>query len=491
MYVGTTLGQVYVSQNAGGNWTNISLGLDGSPVQQIITDPARGSHDAYAVTTTGIFYLKDSILLAQNPTNVQYEWQNITGDIKTLAYTIFGQSYNPATDPNATPYDLATVFNSIAANWNYAIPNNPTDLSQGYHPVLYVAANSGVYMSTDNGQTWGLYPSTTYGAVAPGGDLPHVNVTDLSLSQGDISVATGMPDLAGPDQVFTFNGTLTANSNLVTGLTNTLEPGRRRRPSPAPASRPARRSPPSTRRISTSPSRTTRRPAATTSLTADDPTATPDPDLLLAGTYGEGAFAINLAPMILSGTTQIDPTDTGGVAAGGVPTVTTATPTIDGLSEITGFGNATWVTIMDETPGDSTFGQVIGGFNPAAITAASSANSTDIFGNFAIPVTSAFAANGLKTIEIFATDDAGAKSVPVTISFMLQATNLSHPAPTSAPPAPFLELTPTTPPYTTVNGIPVTNNTSPRSTARRPPGPPSRSPRPGRNSAPPPAPTPP
>ena len=75
------------------------------------------------------------------------------------------------------PYNLATVLNSIAANWNYTIPNNPEDLTQGYHPVLYVAANSGVYMSTDNGQTWSLYPDTTYGAVAPGGDLPHVNVT--------------------------------------------------------------------------------------------------------------------------------------------------------------------------------------------------------------------------------------------------------------------------------------------------------------------------
>ena len=51
--------------------------------------------------------------------------------------------------------------------------NNPNDLTQGYHPVLYVGANSGVYMSTDNGQTWSLYPSMTYGAVAQGGDLPH------------------------------------------------------------------------------------------------------------------------------------------------------------------------------------------------------------------------------------------------------------------------------------------------------------------------------
>ena len=255
-------------------------------------------------------------------------------------------------------------------------------------------------MSIDNGQTWSLFPSMTYGALAQGGDLPHVNVTDLSLAQGNINVATGMPDLAGPDN-------------------------------------------------------------------PDDPTAAADPDLLYAGTYGEGAFAINLAPMILTGTTQIDPTDTGGAAPGGVETVTTATPTIDGLSEITGFGDATWITIKDETPGDSTFGQVIGGFDPSKVKLgqaipASSGNSTDVFGNFAIPITAAFGANGLKTIEVYATDNAGSQSVPVTISFLLQATNLSHPAPTSAPPAPFLELTPTTPPYATVNNVPVTNNTSPQ-----------------------------
>ena len=44
VYVGTGTGKIYVSQNAGGSWTNISTGLDGSSVQQIITDPARGSH---------------------------------------------------------------------------------------------------------------------------------------------------------------------------------------------------------------------------------------------------------------------------------------------------------------------------------------------------------------------------------------------------------------------------------------------------------------
>ena len=223
--------------------------------------------------------------------------------------------------------------------------------------------------------------------------------------------------------------------------------------------------------------------------------------------------------MLLNGTTQIDPADLGGATANGTPIVTTASPTIDGLSEITGFGNATWITIYDETPGDSTFGQVIGGFDPQAYAigqaiTANSTNSTDAFGNFAIPLSKAFGSNstaftgtltagsavvaglasttgltvgegvagtgipvgatiksidatggtitlsaaatvggsqslvgGLKTIEVYATDDAGSQSVPVTFTFMLNANNLSHPAPTSAPPAPTLELTPTTPPY--------------------------------------------
>ena len=148
VYVGTATGEIYVSQNAGGSWTNISAGLPtgtaAKAVQEIITDPNRGSHDAYAVTTNGVYYMANS-------TSSTATWVNITSGLNQLAYSIFGQSYDPATDANTIPYDLAVVLNSIAANWNYSIPNNPSDLADGYHPVLYVAANSGVYMSTTNG----------------------------------------------------------------------------------------------------------------------------------------------------------------------------------------------------------------------------------------------------------------------------------------------------------------------------------------------------
>ena len=387
VYVGTSptasgsKGQVFVSRDAGGTWANISLGLDGSPVQQIITDPARGSYDAYAVTTTGVFYLPNSILLAENPTSTQYEWQNITGNLKATAYSLFGQVYNPANDASTLPYNFTTVLNSIAANWDYTIPNDPEDLTQGYHPVLYVAGNSGVYMLTDNGQTWSLYPETTYGAVTPGGDLPHVNVTSLSLSQGNVAVANGMPALAGPYQTFLFTGTLTAGSTAVAGITDTsgLAAGDVITGLGIPAGTTITAVNNSTHSLTLSNKATV---SGSQSLSAADPTATPDPDLLLAGTYGEGAFAINLAPMLMTGTTQIDPSDLGGATSDGTPIVTTASPTIDGLSEITGFGGTTWISIYDETPGDSTYGQVIGGFDPQAYASGQSitpdsSNSTD------------------------------------------------------------------------------------------------------------------
>src|SRR6202041_986895 len=104
--------------------------------------------------------------------NATPTWVNITGvgagNIFNLPFTIFGQSYNPTTDPNAITYKLAAPLSSIVADWNYAIPNNPANPSAGYHPVLFVSANSGVYMSTDNGQSWSSYPNTSFGAVVAG-----------------------------------------------------------------------------------------------------------------------------------------------------------------------------------------------------------------------------------------------------------------------------------------------------------------------------------
>src|SRR5262249_29678829 len=95
IYVGTRTGQIYVTQDGGGsgasnNWINIPTGLDGSSVMSITTDPIRGTHDAYAVTTAGVFYIADSIPSASNPTPT---WVNITSNLHNVAYSIFGQAY--------------------------------------------------------------------------------------------------------------------------------------------------------------------------------------------------------------------------------------------------------------------------------------------------------------------------------------------------------------------------------------------------------------
>ena len=233
IYVGTSTGQIYVTQNGGGsgtsnNWINISTGLNGSSVMAIITDPIRGSHDAYAVTTTGVFYMPNSI-----PTNGSTPtWVNIdpNNQIQGLAYSFLNQNYNPAADTaNSVKLNQAITLSSIVADWRYQIPNNPSNPSAGYHPVLYVGAGnsfsdgSGVFQSLDNGTTWTLFPSTTYGAVAQGGYLPHAPVTDLNVSLGNIDANTGKPVLAGPYQAFVFTGTLTSNSTSITGVTNTTQ----------------------------------------------------------------------------------------------------------------------------------------------------------------------------------------------------------------------------------------------------------------------------
>ena len=370
IYVGTQAGQIYVTQDGGGsgtsnNWINISTGLDGTAVEQIITDPTRGSHDAYAVTTGGVFYMANSIASASNPTPT---WVNITGNLKTLVYSIFGQTYNPASG-GTQPYDLATALSSIIADWRYAIPINPSNLSEGYHPVLYVGGSSGVYQSLNNGTTWTFFPDTTYGALVEGGNLPHNAVTSLSTSLGDIDTNTGMPVLAGPYAQSTTNRTTAAAA---------------------------------------------------------------DPDLLMATTYGQGAFAINLAPLILGNAVTVSPT-TSGTGSNASPVVT-GPVTIGGSSEISAFGNATWITVEDVT--NPTDPIVIAGFNPAdAVPTPSSSNSTNALGNFSIPFDPAsfYTTNGAKTIEVFATDAAGSVGNMVTYSFNLNDPNLPQPPPTAPP----------------------------------------------------------
>ncbi len=156
---------------------------------------------------------------------------------------------------------------------------------------------------------------------------------------------------------------------------------------------------------------------------------------------GLGSFAINLAPLLFPSTVELDPSSVSGTAADGTPLVQTAQPLFDGLSEITAFGNATRITIVDETLGDATYGEVIGGFDTSNVSGTNiAANWTDAFGNFSIPVNAgAFTTNGLKTVELYATDNAGSVSNKITLQFTLNVPNITPP---TVPVTPTLELAP-------------------------------------------------
>jgi subtilisin-like proprotein convertase family protein len=184
IYAGTTGGHIFVTFTGGGvgtPWKNISAGLDGSAVQEIVTNPNRGSHEAYAVTSAGVFWMADSSVAA--PT-----WVNVTGNL--FSPLITRQLYNDPTQNLATLKSLTT----IQADWRYAVPDDLTKPNGPTHPVLYVGGEGGVYRSLDKGVTWTYFPDITIdGAAQAGGYLPTVHVSDLQLSLGNINPANGQP----------------------------------------------------------------------------------------------------------------------------------------------------------------------------------------------------------------------------------------------------------------------------------------------------------
>src|SRR5262249_30289393 len=101
----------------------------------------------------------------------------------------------------------ARYLTSLAADWRYVIPGSFQSTAGPTHPMLYVGGEGGVYRSSDNGQTWILFPSqdpnsfvTTPTPPGDGGGLPVAHVTDLDLALGNIDPTTGRPNVStGPN----------------------------------------------------------------------------------------------------------------------------------------------------------------------------------------------------------------------------------------------------------------------------------------------------
>ncbi|MEO6811427.1 MAG: Ig-like domain-containing protein [Isosphaeraceae bacterium] len=292
LYLGTDGGHIYVTQTAGGGsagrqWTNLSAGLDGSSIQSIVTNPTRGSHEAYAVTSRGVYHIADSLA----PGAI---WTNITGNLFQLTHDIF--SGRPAGTTQTETQ--AKVLTSAVADWRYVIPNdfanpptaNPSDPDLT-HPMLYVAGEGGVYRSTDDGVTWALYPSqdpaslnTTPTPPGGGGGLANAHVSDLDLALGNIDPITGRAVER-----------ISVNGNPANDIVG--------------------------------------------------------PNLLVATTFGRGTFAIRLAPYIFPNSVQLDPLSDSGdpTPPGQVPVTNDVQPIFHGLGQQSAFGNVVTVNLIDET----------------------------------------------------------------------------------------------------------------------------------------------
>jgi len=198
LYAGTVDGHIYVTNVGGGSggngnqWIDISAGINNEPVQRIVANPTRGSHEAYAVTTRGVYHIGDS--LGGQP------WQRVTGNLFNITIPAYNQ--NPALAAQQASARL-TALTALQVDWRYQIPNNPSNPAAGTHPVLYVSGNGGVYRSLDNGATWALFPNVADQApdpamavaqqlqLADGGYLPNTRVADLSMAAGKVNPSSG------------------------------------------------------------------------------------------------------------------------------------------------------------------------------------------------------------------------------------------------------------------------------------------------------------
>ena len=169
-----------------------------------------------------------------------------------------------------------------------------------------------------------------------------------------------------------------------------------------------------------------------------------DPNVLLASTYGRGAYAIRLAPSVFDASLGLDPnlqgnltpppqtvgpgSDSGRSATDQITNVWNSV--IDGFSEQSAFGNTVHITLVDET--DPTHPVYIGGYDGAVVngvplvpggslsdaTATNTQYQTDSSGRFDVPITVRMP-DGVRTIGVIATDSSGTQGNVANFTFTL------------------------------------------------------------------------
>ena len=317
-------------------------------------------------------------------------------------YSLTSNAYGDATMNFNLMQAAQNPLNGLVVDWRYLIPDNLANPNGPSHPILYVAGKAGVFRSMDKGATWVQFPPISDGASKEGGYLPNVIVTDLDIVTGNIDPATGRANMRA----------------------TVIDPA------------------------------------------TGQPTTALGPNILLASTWGRGAYAIRLSPVIFQqsvamsavdpkySTAGINPlgvggSDSGFIANSGVPTVdplgrTTADngvvvvdrftnilqPYFNGISEQSAFGNIVTVNLYDLTafqPSDYKDGNIPVGA-PLIGT-----GTTDARGFFSVQVNAGYfkadgSTDGLKTIGLQAVNQSSTIGNIATIQYRLDTTPEAAPA---------------------------------------------------------------
>jgi hypothetical protein len=209
-YVGTKAGKVFATTTGGGtnadpdplkkNWYDISAGLPGGEIiEKILPNPIRGTHELYAVTEKGVYWMKDWKVGLTDPTNPDAIWQNLTNNIPTIQTLGFG--HTDWSDELVGPGLQTPQLLTMAVDWR------PTYSPTPGLPILYVGGDAGVFRAIRNTTdptltSWLRYTGVAAnGASQEGGGLPVVKVTDLDMATGNTDpnsgrvLSAGSPDL--------------------------------------------------------------------------------------------------------------------------------------------------------------------------------------------------------------------------------------------------------------------------------------------------------
>ncbi len=474
LYAGTIGGRTFVTFTGGGanptDWRDISAGLDGSPIASIITNPDSASREAYAVTAGGIrrqfngpantaipdngtlpstltigddVYLRSLAvnLTINHPQVAELRVTLIAPDgtrVRLVAGGVAGANFTNTTFDDAAPLALAQGVAPFTGTFRPLDSLDAQLYGRNMRGDWTLEVVDTVAGNTGNLTGWSLQPLTLGGVYhlvdsGPGAGARWEGVTgDLFLQTHDIfgdpsqaefrlkyltSIVADwrfvVPDdpaaPTGPSHPVLYVGGLG-------GVYRSLDDGQTWVAFPSAESG----------SLDTTPDPPGDGGGLPVALVTDldlslgaidpatgrpNPVAAVGPNVLVATTYGRGAFAIRLTPTVSTTTVRLSPTLPAppGPALGGSDTGSSFTdrvtgvraPVIEGFSQQSAFGAVVTVEIFDLTP--TTPG---GPLQDPATAPQIGVGQTDPNGGFSILV-QAFASDGEKTLGIRATDQAG------------------------------------------------------------------------------------